>query len=66
MTYWKVNPTELTFSRDNNGKFTNNEMTQFVTAQLIVRWRLRLNQNIMGGTITKPTEPGDRSGKNGR
>ena len=63
MTYWKVNPTEAQrLVGITMGNLPANEMTQFVTAPTNSTAKVAPESEHNGGTITKPTEPGDESG----
>lgn len=63
MTYWKVNPTEAQrLVGITMGNLPANEMTQFVSAPTNSTAKVAPESEHNGGTITKPTEPGDESG----
>ena len=60
MTYWKVNPTEAQrLVGITMGNLPANEMTQFVTAPTNSTAKVAPESEHNGGTITKPSEPGD-------
>lgn len=62
MTYWKVNPTEAQrLVGITMGNLPANEMTQFVTAPTNSTAKVAPESEHNGGTITKPSEPGDES-----
>ncbi|MDU7787001.1 MAG: LytR family transcriptional regulator [Veillonella sp.] len=62
-TYWKVNPTEAQrLVGITMGNLPANEMTQFISAPTNSTSKVAPESEHNGGTITKPTEPGEESG----
>ena len=61
--YWKVNPTEAQrLVGITMGNLPANEMTQFISAPTNSMSKVAPESEHNGGTITKPTEPGEESG----